>query len=301
MPAGDARRLAGRALRRHRLPTPYQASLHYREAVHFKLASQSGATRPVQCGNMVLMERPRAYVHLPTASLQLVYDMRMELPKEVRQLSLYHVDERPEADKLVARLNRNRPDLYLVPLHRGQPQEQLLQLRDGYPAPSIHGGCGYRRVLHHRRAGWCATSGTLEGLVGSPASRRGALSSPIARHRCRGSAGADLLDDGGRRAVLHQPQHLHHTAVGLDQIGTDDLIDAIVASLTSTSGRTGQQVFRRILGKAHHPIHRFQTGQHRHASIHRVDRPARAFEAAHRAIIVHRHHQPVARARACSR
>jgi hypothetical protein len=117
------------------LPTPYQASLHYREAVHFKLASQSGATRPVQCGNMVLMERPRAYVHLPTASLQLVYDMRMELPKEVRQLSLYHVDERLEADKLVARLNRNRPDLYLVPLHQGQPQEQLLQLRDGQFSP----------------------------------------------------------------------------------------------------------------------------------------------------------------------
>jgi len=84
---------------------------------------------------MVLMERPRAYVHLPTASLQLVYDMRMELPKEVRQLSLYHVDERLEADKLVARLNRNRPDLYLVPLHQGQPQEQLLQLRDGQFSP----------------------------------------------------------------------------------------------------------------------------------------------------------------------
>ncbi|MHB0826836.1 metal ABC transporter ATPase [Stutzerimonas nitrititolerans] len=113
------------------LPTPYQASLHYREAVHFNLASQSGATRPVQCGNRVLMERPRAYVHLPTASLQLVYDMRLELPRDVRQLSLFHVDERLEDDQLVARLDRSKPDLYLIPLHEGEPQEQLLQLRNG--------------------------------------------------------------------------------------------------------------------------------------------------------------------------
>lgn len=113
------------------LPTPYQASLHYREAVHFMLASQSGAARPVQCGSMVLMERPRAYVHLPTASLQLVYDMRMELSKEVRQLSLFHVDERLEGDQLVARLDRSKSDLYLIPLLQGGPQQELLQLRNG--------------------------------------------------------------------------------------------------------------------------------------------------------------------------
>jgi len=113
------------------LPTPYQASLRYREAVYFNLASLSGATRPVYCGNMVLMDRPRAYVHMPTASLQLIYDMRLEVPREVRQLSLFHVDERLEDGQLVAQLDRNRPDLYLMPLDEGQPQERLLQLRNG--------------------------------------------------------------------------------------------------------------------------------------------------------------------------
>ncbi|MEK0361133.1 metal ABC transporter ATPase [Pseudomonas sp. CBC3] len=113
------------------LPAPYQGSLRYREAVHFNLASLSGSAKPVQCGQMTLMERPRAYVHLPTASLQLIYDMRLDLPKETRELSLFHVDERLEGDKLVAQLDRSRPDLYLVPLHEGQPQEQLLQLRNG--------------------------------------------------------------------------------------------------------------------------------------------------------------------------
>ncbi|MHB0765495.1 metal ABC transporter ATPase [Stutzerimonas sp. NM35] len=113
------------------LPTPYQSSLPYHETLHFKLASLSGAARPVQCGSQVLMERPRAYVHLPTASLQLVYDMRMELPKGARQPSLFHVDERLEDGQLVARLDRGRADLYLIPLCQGQPQEQLLQLRNG--------------------------------------------------------------------------------------------------------------------------------------------------------------------------
>jgi len=113
------------------LPTPYQSSLRYREVVHFNLASLSGSAKPVQCGQMTLMERPRAYVHLPTASLQLIYDMRLDLPKETRELSLFHVDERLEGEELVAQLDRSRPDLYLIPLHEGQPQDQLLQLRNG--------------------------------------------------------------------------------------------------------------------------------------------------------------------------
>ena len=113
------------------LPTPYQSNLPYREAPHFELASLSGAARPVYCGSQVLMERPRAYVHLPTASLQLVYDMRLDIPDNVRQLSLFHVDERLEDEQLVARLERRSPDLYLIPLHQDRPQEQLLQLREG--------------------------------------------------------------------------------------------------------------------------------------------------------------------------
>lgn len=117
------------------LPTPYESNLNYRESAHFTLASLSGAARPVHCGNRILMERPRAYVHLPTASLQLVYDMRLELPKEVRQLSLFHVDEYLEDGQLVARLDRGQPDLYLLPLHRGEPQEQLLQMRNGRATP----------------------------------------------------------------------------------------------------------------------------------------------------------------------
>lgn len=118
------------------LPAPYVGSLRYREAVHFNLASLSGSARPVQCGQMTLMERPRAYVHLPTASLQLVYDMRLELPKETRELSLFHVDERLEDGKLVARLERRRPDLYLVALKDGQPTPSLFTLIKGQPVPA---------------------------------------------------------------------------------------------------------------------------------------------------------------------
>lgn len=111
------------------LPAPYAAALHYREAMPFRLTPLSGAARPVRCGNMTLIERPRAYVHLPTASLQLIYDLRLEVPKEARPLSLFHVDEMLEDDQLVARLNRSKPDLYLMPLENGVPLPELYTLK----------------------------------------------------------------------------------------------------------------------------------------------------------------------------
>ncbi|PTS85208.1 metal ABC transporter ATPase [Pseudomonas sp. HMWF032] len=113
------------------LPTPYQSSLRYRENAHFSLSPQQGATRTVQCGSLKLLERPHAYVHLPTASLQLVYDLRLELPKAARELSLLHVDECLEQGTLVARLNRERPDLFLLALDQGRPTAELLTLTQG--------------------------------------------------------------------------------------------------------------------------------------------------------------------------
>ncbi|MCE5362067.1 metal ABC transporter ATPase [Pseudomonas anguilliseptica] len=118
------------------LPTPYQSTLRYRETAHFSLSPLSGAACPVQCGNLKLLERPRAYVHLPTASLQLVYDLRLDLPKETRQLSLLHVDEHLEDGQLIARLNRARPDLFLIPLNQGRPTAELLTLKQGQLHPA---------------------------------------------------------------------------------------------------------------------------------------------------------------------
>lgn len=118
------------------LPTPYQGALRYRESSHFRLSPLSGAARPVQCGNLTLLERPRAYVHLPTASLQLVYDLSLELPRDARQLSLFHVDECLEDGRLVARLDRRRPDIYLLALQRGVPSGGLFTLRKGELLPA---------------------------------------------------------------------------------------------------------------------------------------------------------------------
>lgn len=118
------------------LPAPYSAALHYREALPFRLSPLSGAARPVRCATTQLIERPRAYVHVPTASLQLIYDLRLEVPKEAKSLSLFHVDERLEGDQLVARLDRQRPDLYLMPLKDGQPLAELYTVKKDqlYPA-----------------------------------------------------------------------------------------------------------------------------------------------------------------------
>ncbi|EPJ76480.1 hypothetical protein [Pseudomonas sp. CFII68] len=118
------------------LPAPYATALHYREALPFRLTPLSGSARPVRSANLQLIERPRAYVHLPTASLQLIYDLRLDVPKEAKSLSLFHVDERLEGDLLVARLDRKRPDLYLMPLQDGQPLPELYTLKKDqlYPA-----------------------------------------------------------------------------------------------------------------------------------------------------------------------
>ncbi|CDF94993.1 MULTISPECIES: hypothetical protein [unclassified Pseudomonas] len=118
------------------LPAPYATALHYREALPFRLTPLSGSARPVRSANLQLIERPRAYVHLPTASLQLIYDLRLEVPKEAKSLSLFHVDERLEGDQLVARLDRKRPDLYLMPLEDGKPTGELYTLKRDQLVPA---------------------------------------------------------------------------------------------------------------------------------------------------------------------
>lgn len=117
------------------LPTPYAPALPYREDVAFRLTPRSGAARPVRCGSLALLERPRAYVHTPTASLQLVYDLLLELPRECKAPSLFHVDEKIENGQLLARLARQRPDLYLVALDDGKPTGELYTLSAGQRLP----------------------------------------------------------------------------------------------------------------------------------------------------------------------
>lgn len=135
------------------LPAPYAAALHYREAMPFSLSPLSGAARPVRSGSLALIERPRAYVHLPTASLQLIYDMRLEIPREARPVSLFHVDESLEDQHLVARLNRSKPDLYLMPLENGSPLPELYTLKRDRLTPVGTRGL-YLAESFARQDGW---------------------------------------------------------------------------------------------------------------------------------------------------
>ena len=118
------------------LATPYQGRLHHRDDCHFQLTPLTGAALPVHAGSLPLLERPRAYVHLPTASLQLVYDMLLELPKKAHQPSLFHVDEKLESGQLITRLQRRRQDIFLIPLKQGLPTGELLTLRKGQLQPA---------------------------------------------------------------------------------------------------------------------------------------------------------------------
>ena len=118
----------------HWLAQPYQEALDYHEASHFKVSPWCGAARAIRNDRLPLLERPQAYVHLPTASLQLVYELRLELPAHLTAPSLYHVDERLEEQQLIARLERQTPNLYLLPVDN--PRGELFTLQEGELCPA---------------------------------------------------------------------------------------------------------------------------------------------------------------------
>ena len=114
------------------LPTPYAAELPVDSHLNFTLTPAQGHTRPVYCGELQLQERPRAYVHLPTNSLQLVYHLRLELPDDARQLTALHADEKLDAEgQLTASMDYEAPELFLV--ERADPLEtsRLYTLEQG--------------------------------------------------------------------------------------------------------------------------------------------------------------------------
>ncbi|MNY37183.1 hypothetical protein D3C86_1717260 [compost metagenome] len=113
----------------HWLPTPHGAALPHHAQYHYRLSPLSGAARRVHAGDLPLLERPQAYVHLPTASLQLVYDLRLELPEDLQEPSLFHSDECLEDGVLLSRLDRQSPDLYLLPVDN--PDNELFTLQHG--------------------------------------------------------------------------------------------------------------------------------------------------------------------------
>ena len=68
-------------------------------------------------------------------------------------MSLFHVDERLEGDQLVARLDRKRPDLYLMPLQDGQPMAELYTLKKDQLYPASTRGL-YLAESFARQEGW---------------------------------------------------------------------------------------------------------------------------------------------------
>ena len=95
------------------------------------------------------MERPQAYVHLPSASLQLVYDLRLQLPDNLRQISLQHADERLEGDALVARLELQHELFLLAP-----EQNRLFTLEQGELRPFQHTQALWLSEAFATRDGW---------------------------------------------------------------------------------------------------------------------------------------------------
>jgi hypothetical protein len=65
----------------------------------------------------------------------------------------------------VARLDRKRPDLYLMPLQDGQPLAELYTLKKDQLCRPARAGLYLAESFAHRKAGWCAMSG-FAGRIG---------------------------------------------------------------------------------------------------------------------------------------
>lgn len=110
------------------LPTPYAETLDYCERPSFQLQPHSCHLLPVSCAGLPLLERPRAYLHLPSNSLQLVYHLDLILPDQCELRQALHTDESlDDSGALTARIDPRQPELYWLDLDSGA----LLQMQQG--------------------------------------------------------------------------------------------------------------------------------------------------------------------------
>ena len=135
------------------LPQPYAQTLQSCADCHFALLPYRSACQEVLRDSLPLLERPHAYVHLPTSSLQLIYDLRLELPCASGAVSLFHAEDCLESGQLVTRLNRQQPDLFLIEQCHGRPSGALWQLREGQLQAVDAGDC-YLSEAFCAQQGW---------------------------------------------------------------------------------------------------------------------------------------------------
>ncbi|HDZ57054.1 MAG TPA: metal ABC transporter ATPase [Pseudomonas xinjiangensis] len=115
------------------LPSPYADCLPVDKRCAYNLMPCQRQTKPVFCGDLPLVEQPRAYVHLPSNSLQIVYNLKLELPEGCSTLSALHADEALDAEsgELLARMDYQQPELFLAEVRNGAPTNQLYTLEKG--------------------------------------------------------------------------------------------------------------------------------------------------------------------------
>lgn len=115
------------------LPTPYAPLLPRCKRYAYKLAPKQCGTRPVLCRELHLVERPRAYLHLPTNSLQLVYAMQLELPENCADMTILHADERLDASsgELIVEMDYQKPEIFLAEMRDGKATGELFSLVRG--------------------------------------------------------------------------------------------------------------------------------------------------------------------------
>src|SRR5690606_10902783 len=114
-------------------------------------------------------------------------------------------------------------------------------------------------------------------------------------YRLRMSETSYAADDPGGRDAFLEVQHAN-LAARLDHFFiAGDFLGPVIAALHENVGlHPGDELARRVGAERHHPVHRVQCLEHRHALRERHDRPLRSLETAHGFISVDRDDQAVA-------
>ena len=112
------------------LPNAYPNALAYGQE-SFALTAIPSEYRALYQGS-ALKAKPRAYIHTPTASLQLVYEFTLNLPLSCKVAAFEHVDEHLENGKLVVERS-TQSILYL----RSSHSQCIYQYKNGHLVPVL--------------------------------------------------------------------------------------------------------------------------------------------------------------------
>ena len=114
-------------------------------------------------------------------------------------------------------------------------------------------------------------------------------------HERRGYPAKQIFQHSGGRSALNEGHGTDHAPSASHQIGTDDLVGAIVASLDQNRRRNGgDEVIGGVFVEQHDVVHAGERSQQEGPVAIGHDRPSGSLQPPHRSVGVDRHDETIA-------